>query len=297
MPIRIDWPVEFYLEQEVYVSLLFGSVHVSVPLHSCEIELTDIIKFKVYSEGHTSEFSLKIEQKTDEKGEIYGDYNFTHISGEKIEIISKGRSIALEEFFNENPPAIWFEDGSCVTGNIFIALNNEIVPFTNDKILVWDWTGTKIRKESQGIDKDPDSIQFKVIQKLKTDGMEVIMNDDGAGEIADVVAFKTINKDGKDRISIELYHCKFSSEDNPGARLKDLYEVCGQTQRSSHWKEKPIEIFAKVLRRGNLKESGKSISRFEVGDAKILDKLKRIANNNDVEMNIILCNQVFQNLT
>ena len=32
-----------------------------------------------------------------------------------------------------------------------------------------------------------------------------------------------------------LWHCKYASGNEPGHRVKDLYEVCGQAQKSVKW--------------------------------------------------------------
>ena len=54
-----------------------------------------------------------------------------------------------------------------------------------ERIIVWDWKETNIRKESQGINRDKQSIQYQVIQNLtSTNQYEVIFDDDSAGEIA-----------------------------------------------------------------------------------------------------------------
>ena len=50
----------------------------------------------------------------------------------------------------------------------------------------------------------------------------MIFDDDGSGEISDIIAIKTDNE----IINIDLFHCKYSKEDLPGARIGDLYEVC-----------------------------------------------------------------------
>ena len=34
-----------------------------------------------------------------------------------------------------------------------------------------------------------------------------------------------------------LVHCKYSRGDNPGARLSDLYELCGQAIRAAKWRQ------------------------------------------------------------
>jgi hypothetical protein len=56
---------------------------------------------------------------------------------------------------------------------------------------------------------------------------EVVLDDDGTGEIADLVFLR---RDGN-RLEILLAHCKYSGGNAPGARVGDLYEVCGQAAK------------------------------------------------------------------
>jgi hypothetical protein len=62
-----------------------------------------------------------------------------------------------------------------------------------------------------------------------------IFDDDGPGEIVDVVAIRLT----ENLVSVTLFHCKFSSGDMPGARVKDLYAVRGQAQKSARWRDRP----------------------------------------------------------
>lgn len=84
-----------------------------------------------------------------------------------------------------------------------------------------NWT-VDITKES-----NRDTIQYQTFSMIQ-DQFEIIINDDGSGEIADLVALKQENNE----IVLSLYHCKYSSSSQAGRRLADMYEVCGQAQRS-----------------------------------------------------------------
>jgi hypothetical protein len=53
----------------------------------------------------------------------------------------------------------------------------------------------------------------------------------------------------EDVLHIRLVHCKFSSEASPGARIGDLYEVCGQAQKSARWKRNLELMFDHLIRR------------------------------------------------
>ncbi|WP_225522508.1 hypothetical protein, partial [Klebsiella pneumoniae] len=85
-------------------------------------------------------------------------------------------------------------------------------------------------------------------QKI-TDNFEIVFNDDGAGEIADLVAIRVDN----DRIYISLFHCKYCPLTGgtaiPGSRLSDVYEVCGQASRSVKWLYTGEKLFDRLLDR------------------------------------------------
>lgn len=127
----------------------------------------------------------------------------------------------MTEFFNEFPPCIKFVDQSMLEGNYLVKISSAPPAFNMERIIVWDWKETNIRKESQDINRDKQSIQYQVIQNLtSTNQYEVIFDDDSAGEIADVVG--VIDKN--DKITVQFYHCKYAHGDSPGARVADLYE-------------------------------------------------------------------------
>ena len=73
---------------------------------------------------------------------------------------------------------------------------------------------------------------FDWLQKrLEDSAATFIFNDDGPGEVADFIAL--VPEEGFN--VLRLYHCKASSEHQPGSRLSDLYDVCGQSIRSGIW--------------------------------------------------------------
>jgi len=287
VPVRIDWPEKFYMETETDFAFTYGTR--KVPLHMTDINLKDIsdtgnIEFTVKSDNYSTNFSLQLTEVDDVQ-----EYKFARTGGDVVKIYSKGQDIPLEEFFYYNPPVVWFADGSSLEGNTYTELNSEPIAFADSKIEAWNWSGTNIRRESQGVTKDQESIQYKVIQKLIADDSEIVVNDDGSGEAADIVAVRVVETEGGDNyVEIDLYHCKFSSEDTPGARLKDLYEVSGQAQRSSYWRENPSRLFSHLMRRDPMRENGQEVSRFEKGDKNVLQKISRMSEIIESRMNIYI---------
>ena len=172
-------------------------------------------------------------------------------------------------FFYRNPPIFWFSDGSSLEGNSYAELRNLLPQFDAAKIESLDWTGVNLQKESQGRERDNSSIQARLIAHLKLKDYMVVFDDDAKGEVADVVAVRTTaNQTEPSGIEVELYHCKFSRAVTPGRRVDDLYEVCGQAQKSIAWAcspDKRTEIFTHLLRRESLRKEAQATTRFEVG--------------------------------
>lgn len=131
---------------------------------------------------------------------------------------------------------------------VLLTPNRELAPFLRTRLTPLDWNGANIRKESWGDERDPLTVQGQMVARLG-DLWDVVIDDDGSGEIADLVAFS--RTDG--HIKILLVHCKYSSHDVPGARLGDLYELAGQAQRSAGWRRDVTAMFAKVISRERLR--------------------------------------------
>jgi len=176
----------------------------------------------------------------------------------------------IASLFYENPPIFWFADGSSLEGNQYVELKSTYPPYDRAKIDAWNWTGIDLKKESQRDAKDPSSIQARVIQELKQRDYAIIVDDDGKGEAADIVAIRLAgDQTTPSSIDVEFYHCKLSQDAAPGQRIKDLYEVCGQAQKSIAWisnPEKRTDVFTHLLRREAGREEAGRSTRLERGD-------------------------------
>jgi len=154
-------------------------------------------------------------------------------------------------------------------------------PYDASKIQAWDWADVDIRKESQGSGKDADSIQAKVIRGLRNRNYKMIVDDDGKGEAADIVAIRIEgNTPATSRIDAEFYHCKYSQQSTAGQRIEDLYEVCGQAQKSISWMssaEKRTDLFTHLLRREARRQAATGRSRYELGDQELLLTIREMS--------------------
>lgn len=80
----------------------------------------------------------------------------------------------------------------------------------------------------------------------------MIIDDDGAGEIADLIGFD----ESEEGIEITLYHLKFALGGKPSGDINNLYQVCGQAVKSIRWKyTMSRRIFDSILKRDESKQS------------------------------------------
>jgi superfamily II DNA or RNA helicase len=281
VPIAVEWPDIFYKEPEQVFSFQINGV--TVYRHDADLTLVEpaddgALKFAISSSSASAHFELTLFEK-----DGASDYSVQTDAPNAI-ITHRSRSMQLREFFEEEPPTFWFADGSSLSGIEYVALRKQPEPFPRARIEEWDWTGTSIRVESQGVERKPEAIQYRVIAEMKKRGFSVVFDDDDQGESADVVGIV----ETEDHIDVEFWHCKFASADQPGSRIKELYEVCGQAQKSIRWLEKPRDLFTHLMRREPRRYQGKEATRYEVGTEKDLLRIRGKADSQPVRLRVFV---------
>lgn len=109
-------------------------------------------------------------------------------------------------------------------------------------------------------------MESRAIEYVQTlDDWDLIIDDDGAGEVADIVAIKVTGN----VLKVNLIHCKYSSNP-PGARVGDLYEVCGQAQKSIIRRRDPQLMMDKLINREKQRQQKHGFSGIIVGDERKL---------------------------
>ena len=290
MPIGVDWPEEIYYSTETAWSVSIGGQkrHIS----EAELEIIDAtvagpLRFAIVVQNARAEFELEFFLRGDTS-----DYRFVLRGQERVELIRGETEFTAADFFSENPPRIWFADGASLDGNEYTPLKTDLPPYDVGQIQAWDWTGINIRKESQGDAREQDSIQAAVIGRLIADDYDLIYNDDDAGEAADVVAIRIVGgAQAPTRIEVEFFHCKYSSEHAPGARIGDLYVVCGQAQTSIRWmasNEKRTDLFTHLLRREAKRQADGRPTRFERGDTRLVQALREMTYTTPMTLKIVV---------
>ena len=278
VPLGVEWPYTLLASTSESRQVEFQGESVPVldlDLTIVEPQLDGPIAFEVRS----GTWALTYEMTFGEEGPTVS------ARGPEAEIcLPKGR-IGLAEFMSEEGMTVFFEKEAYLgPDGYLIQPDRSRMRFDPASLEVIDWTGVNIRKESQGPGRDVDSVQHRVIQQLAAEAdWEVIIDDDGSGEIADIVMLR---RDGR-LLDVVLAHCKFSGADNPGARLNDLYQVCGQAMKS-HKARSDIELILKKLlrREGNRARNGHP--GFVKGEARELMSILEEARLLDARVTVVI---------
>lgn len=278
-PVCIDWHSTMYQASED--RYLFRVEENEYSFYNSELVLLDPsttgnIKFGLECSNNViARFELQIFPINEE----YNDFRIIQINPDKpVHVLYGRQEVDLEKFFYDYTPEIWFADGSVLEGSALSKLQEDTEPYPRDKIISWDWTGVNLRSESQGVDpKITDSIQYRCIENLKKQDYDIIYDDDYSGEIADIITIKKTDT----RILVELYHLKWAIEGRISKEIKNLYEVCGQAQKSIHWKFKEgRELVEHLLRRQTKSYMGKQCPRLAKGTEQDLRNLLKLAKHN-----------------
>jgi superfamily II DNA or RNA helicase len=288
--IAAEWPDDLYQRPEQQVAFQKDAVSelsiADVDIEVLSREDSDPIVINVTSETWQAHFKLEFRAV----GESF-DFKFFQINGPELKIRRGTNQQLVADFFTADPPSVWFSDGSCLEGCEYTELPSvNVSPFARERLSVFDWTGVDIKSESQGASRLSGTIQYRLIQHLQRNAdYEVIFDDDGSGEAADVVAIKTVIEHDRTIIDVELYHCKFSQGSSPGARIDDLYAVCGQAQRSTNWlrnHDRRTALFTHLLRREDNRLSCSRPTRFERGEESTLMRIRDMSRRHEVRLKV-----------
>src|SRR5262249_19852612 len=130
----VDWPEEVYTTPEGIWSIIIGDEE--VPLSEMSIDLLSpsrdgALGLVVSSEDKKGEFELELCEENEAP-----NYRFLLRSDERVQIKRGGRAEPedISDFFYDNPPLIWFADGSALEGNQYVELKNVKPPYDAVKI-------------------------------------------------------------------------------------------------------------------------------------------------------------------
>jgi superfamily II DNA or RNA helicase len=278
VPLGIEWPYTLIGNTSEARQVTFdGASHslLDLDLSLTAWDATNPIAFEVRSDDWTIGYEMTF---TDE-----GPVVRPTSADAQMEIARGSRP--LSEFMTETGMTVFFEQEAVLSPDGYLIQPDRARPkFDADSLETVDWTGINIQKESQGPNRDADSIQHRVVELLSQEAeWDVIIDDDGKGEVADVVCLRR-----SDRVlDIVLAHCKYSHGPVAGARLADLYEVCGQAVKS-HKARSEAELILRKLRRREKNRLAQDLTGFIKGQTDDLLSILQGVRLLDVRVTVLI---------
>lgn len=265
--LAVEWPWSIHTLQADTVRLSYqDNVHAAVytDLVAHTDGPNDAFRFDVRTAAWSVSYEAVVET---------GRLRYRCLGDTEIWVVRPRSERPLSDWLNAEGLIFILDDDRIVEDDLLYKPVWDREPFDRAALRALDWSGIDLTKESQKKERRPDSIQYRVLRHVESEPTtwDVILDDDGSGEIADVVAMR-IDDDG---LLVRLVHCKYAHEGTVGSRVSDLYEVCGQAQKSIMWRRSDLRPFFRTLEdRARRKNQREGVSPFEVGDIRKLYELQ-----------------------
>lgn len=282
--LTVEWPAELLGISEERV--IFSSDNEEWPLYLIDIQFLE-------AEGNDVHFVLGTDDSPGFAAftlTIGGEDGFQvhQTNGNNLTTKIGNREYRASEYFSSYPPLVRFVDLSELDGNLLIKPQDpRALAIDERQFEAWNWQGVDITVESiwRNGQERRESIQWRAAQHFVQGGFDVVFDDDGAGEAADLICLK----EEPDRIRMVLVHCKFAGGQTPGERVKDVVEVCSQAVRSAKWKWRFRDLGQHINNR-NLKLANHTVrpSRFLAGSSVVLNNIVKAYRFKRVEAEILV---------
>lgn len=204
-----------------------------------------------------------------------GGLTYAPLAGD-AEVASRPSPVPMRTWINKNKPTLFLDGDRMITDeDRLLAPRTDLPPFPRDRLQVISWEGVDIRVESQGPQRRADSIQARMSAHLRAgQDFDVLLDDDRAGEAADLVGLAIHGTE----LHVTLVHCKYSSESTAGARVADLYELCGQAMRGAKWRQQGAILLLQHLdRRAQAAFARTGTSPYEAGTLSDMFRIRELA--------------------
>lgn len=281
-PIAVQWGEQAQMRFSDRQFILFDSIEMPVFLIDLGIGAVDVhgaIDIEIATEGFCSTYRLRI------AADLPGGYTHDWVSGPRLKFKKShsAEAVPLEEYLLTDPFIVRYADGTHSYNCYHIPTPLEAATYPRESLEVWDWTGIPLNRESMNKTTDRDTIQYRAFQNIE-DEFDLIFNDDGHGEAADLVALKETD----DGIRLCLVHCKNAHDGRISADIRNFYTLCGQAQKSMAVKHGGLPRLYADLKRRHETWLKQGASRFLKGDMKLLSYFKEKARRSDVDFEVVL---------
>jgi superfamily II DNA or RNA helicase len=282
VPITVQWGEQAQQRFNDRQSVVFGDIE--VPLYEIDLDLGNVgpnseIHILIVGENVTAEYRLTISEN------LPGGYRHDHVSGPLVQFkIGGSAPIDLPEYLSKDPFIVHYADGTYSYNCYHIPAQLDAGLFSKDRLEAWDWDGIPLNKESMYKAADPATIQYRTAELLKPE-YEIVFNDDGCGEAADLVCLKDVDED---TIKLCLVHCKGAHGGRVSQDITNFYTVCGQAQKSITAKHAGLPTLYRDLKRRHETWATQGATRFLKGDMRQLAYFKEKARRSKIEFEMIL---------
>jgi len=164
-------------------------------------------------------------------------------------VVHRGNEdVWMDEYLNEELPSFYTSNLSAIEGTSFFPVPADLELFGNDSFETVDWAQAHVDITKEKPSDDGDRSIFEWLrERLIASPAALVFCDDGSGEMADFIAIHPTQAGP----GVKLFHCKGSGAANPGNRVDDLYDVCGQAVKSSVWL-RPDQLLDRLKHRATL---------------------------------------------
>ena len=278
-PISMDWNPEVYVHYTQMIQIAdnlvsFDEIEISVEE---DTKIGEDIVFSLKYDYNFCKYRMTIENNK---------AKYTKISDDNIIFYKGNMELSLEKFLEDTPMTVFYADDSVSYGVNYYHPQRKADEISDDLISTFEWENVDLSKESQHSKPyEIDSIQYYMAKNIISK-YDYLIDDDGSGEIADLVAITN----SEYIINITLYHLKYARGGKVSNSIENLYQVCGQAQKSVRWKYVVGQkVFDHILKRSEKKEQrGKSSSILKGSVEEIIKLREEASNKKEVRYHVVI---------
>lgn len=280
-PLAVQWGEQAQMRFSDRQFMLFDDAE--VPVFLIDLGIGSVgddgaIDIDIATDGFQSTYRLRIAE------ELPGGYIHEWVSGPRLKFRkANAEAVPLEEYLVTDPFIVRYADGTHSYNCYHIPVPLDAGTYRKELLEAWDWAGIPLNRESMTSTGEQNTIQYRAFQHIE-DEFDLIFNDDGHGEAADLVALK----DTGDDIKLCLIHCKNAHGGRISADIRNFYTLCGQAQKSMAVKHGGLPRLYVDLKRRHETWSQRGASRFLKGDMKLLSYFKEKARRSKVDFEVVL---------
>ncbi|MBL9177225.1 MAG: DEAD/DEAH box helicase family protein [Verrucomicrobiaceae bacterium] len=281
-PIAAQWGEQAQTRFNDRQFVVFGQTE--VPVFSVDLSISGVasdgrIAIRISSDLLSSEYGLAID------GKLPGGYSHDHLSGPLVRFrFGNNAPIDLPEYLQRDPFIIRYADGTYSYNCYHIPTNLNAGLFDKGRLESWNWGAIDLTRESMHKARDKETIQYFTLQQIEAEH-DLIFNDDGSGEAADLVCIKDVDES---KIRLTLVHCKGAHEGRVSQDIRNFYTLCGQAQKSIVAKHAGVQSLYFDLKNREERWRREGYSRFLKGDMKDLTFFKEKSRRSALEFEMLL---------